>query len=209
MRSRVLVASSYPLVIEGIKAMLEECNDISVVHDTTSPEDVIVKLAELSPEIAILDVKLYDNDDFDMGKAFESGNSTTKFLLISSFDDKDHFDQAIEMGAHALLLKSITKDELVAAVRAAVANEIYVQPKLATAIFAPKRMAGRGAKVLPPRQRQILEFMADGLSNKEIASRLDLSTETINTHVKQILKKLQAKGRAQAVAIALRGSLIS
>jgi len=119
------------------------------------------------------------------------------------------FEQAVEAGASGVLFISATKDELFAAISAALTNEIYVQPKLASLLFGNRKMSADGEFLLTPRQQQTIELIAAGYTNKEIAFSLSLSIETVNTHVKQILKKLKAKDRAQATAIAFRKPLIS
>ncbi len=208
MNTNVIVASPYPLIIEGVKAMLRDCDDISAIDSTDSCSELDSKIEKLSSGVVIIDLQLSDFCGFDGVKDILDANPSLRFLFISSLNDGKYFEQAVSSGACGFVLNNVTKDELVAAVKTALANEVYVQPRLAKELFGAKRMTNGGKVMLPPRQQQIIELMAEGLSNKEIASRLDLSVETINTHVKQILKRLQARDRAQAVAIAFRKSIL-
>lgn len=207
MNTNVIIASPYPLVVEGVKAMLRDCDDISVIDSADSCSELDSKI-EISPGVVIIDLRLSDFCGFDGVKDILDANPSLRFLFISSLNDGKYFEQAVSNGACGFVLNNVTKDELVTAVKTALANEVYVQPRLAKEIFGTNRMMNGGNVMLPPRQQQIIELVAEGLSNKEIASRLALSVETINTHVKQILKKLQARDRAQAVAIAFRKSIL-
>lgn len=208
MQSAAIVVSSYPLIIEGIRAMLVGYEGISIIYTASSCQEASLKIKEHSPDIAIVDLQLLDGSGINVIRDCKAINDVTKFLFISSIEKGNYFEQAVARGAHGFLLNSLTKEELMTAIRTALDNEIYIHPKLASAIFGAKASPNDKSAVLTPRQRQTIELMAGGYSNKEIASQLNLSIETVNTHVKQILKKLQARDRAQAVAIALRKSMI-
>ncbi|MCL6471686.1 MAG: response regulator transcription factor [Firmicutes bacterium] len=208
MSTSLIIASPYPLMQEGIKAMLSDVGDVTVIDTATTCAEVDAKIEKVSPDIIIIDLQLSDFCGFDRIKSYIDINPSIRFLFISNLDNGKYFEEAISKGACGFILNSVNKDELVAAVKSAIANEVYVQPKLAKEIFKMRVTTDGNLVSLPPRQQQILEFMAEGFSNKEIASQLGLSIETINTHVKQILKKLKARDRAQAVAIAFRRLLI-
>ncbi len=208
MPKTVLIASSYPLIAEGLRRVLGGREDVETVLFTESCEGAITAIREASPDVVILTQQFKDGCGIDVIKAVKAGGLYVKFLLITYMSQVKVFEQAMESGASGILFISATKDELHAALDAALAGEIYVQPKLASLLFGNRKMSADGEFLLTPRQQQTIELIANGYTNKEIASSLSLSIETINTHVKQILKKLQAKDRAQAVAIAFRKSLI-
>ncbi|MDI6715867.1 MAG: response regulator transcription factor [Actinomycetota bacterium] len=208
METKAIIVSAYPLVIEGLKAVLGISGEVSVISSATSCAEAIPKIKSLSPDVVIASFQLPDGSVCEIVKVCKLDNPSIKYIVISSADQGKYFEEALKEGVHAFLLNSVTQDELIVAIKTALADEIYIHPKLASAVFGVKRMANDGSIYLTPRQKQTIELMAGGYSNKEIASHLNLSVETVNTHVKQILRKLQAKDRAQAVAIAFRNSLI-
>ncbi|NCO65887.1 MAG: hypothetical protein AUK32_02080 [Candidatus Aquicultor secundus] len=209
MLTTVLIASSYPLIVEGIKTVLENNRDVGTVLSAESYQETIEEIKKVAPDVVILTQQIKDGYGLDVIKACKAEHPSMKFLLMSYMSQIKVFEQAVEAGASGVLFISATKDELFAAISAALTNEIYVQPKLASLLFGNRKMSADGEFLLTPRQQQTIELIAAGYTNKEIAFSLSLSIETVNTHVKQILKKLKAKDRAQATAIAFRKPLIS
>lgn len=208
MQVTVLVASSYPLIVEGITGVLKSHKDEVTVIAAGSCREAMEEIQRVLPDIAIFNQHFNDGYGLDMIKTCKDKYPSTKFVFMSYMARIKIFEQAMQEGASSILAINATKDELLSAVNTALTNEIYVQPKLAALLFGNKKASPDGEILLTPRQQQTIELMASGCTNKEIASSLGLSIETVNTHVKQILKKLNAKDRAQAVAIAFRRSLI-
>ncbi len=209
LKATIVVASPYPLFIEGIKAMLQNHSGMSVISTATTYKETLSNVKSLSPDVVILNADFHDGSGIDLIKACKAVSSSSRCLLISYGSKTEHFKQGLQNGAYGLLSINVTRDELIAAITAALADEVYIHPKLTSMVLGSTQPLRDGTLTLPPRQQQIIAMMAEGLSNKQIASQLNLSVETVNTHVKQILKKLQAKDRAQAVAIAFRKLLIN
>ena len=197
---RCLIIDDHPVVRQGIRALLEREIESVVVTDAPTPADAYG--ADESPHVVIVDPRgagaevgtLVADLNRELGSAIVVFTSNGGARLLS---------EALKAGVKGYVRKDSPPEDLVRAIRAARSGDFYVDPALSSTIVLEE-----GDRTLTARQREILQMLADGMQTEAVARRLGLSTETVRTHTKRILAKLHADTRTQAVAIAIRNSLI-
>ena len=200
----VVVADDHPVVREGVTAILNAQKDIRVVASAADGEEVSKLYYQFLPDVLMLDLRLPKKDGLQvLSELMARGHSRPRVIIITSFDCEQAIFQAVRAGAKAFLAKVADPQEIREAVRRVAKGETFFPPeiglKLAKSMSAPR---------LSKREVEVLESLASGKSNKEIGHALDISEGTIKFHVKSILRKLDAIGRAEAVAVASRRGII-
>jgi DNA-binding NarL/FixJ family response regulator len=211
-RPRVLAVDDHPMVREGLRSMLSGA--VEAWDEAGSGEDALRKLASAPPDLVLLDLQLPDVDGLTLLRRIKAAAPRTSVLVISMHDRPEHVREAMVLGAAGYVLKGITRRELLAAVRAACAGESVIAPPLLKGLLqevASGARAGAGsgeAAGLTRVERELLAFVAQGLTNKEIAVQLRWSVGTVKKYVQRILEKLQVSDRTQAAVEAVRRGLI-
>ena len=212
---RVFIVDDHPVVCDGIRRMLETEPDIEVVGEAHSAEEAIANIPSLNPDIVLMDVRLPGMDGIDAVRHLKRVRSGLNVIILTSYGD-EYLAQAVEAGATGYLLKRAGRTELIRAIRATLEGESPIDPSLTREMFAEfadlarsKRRFSSVEFPLSTRETQILEQIAQGKSNKEIASSLAISEQTVKNHITSILNNLNAHDRTQAVVIGLRKGLIS
>jgi DNA-binding NarL/FixJ family response regulator len=196
------VVDDHAVVREGVRRMLTQYEDLTVIGEAATGEDALSLVERRRPDVVLMDVRMPGMGGIEACRRIRRGNPEVGVVMFTAHDDEALVGESMDAGARAFALKGSDPATLVAAIRAAGAGEAFVDPM----VGAESR--GRGPSVLSGRERQVLQMLADGLSNREVSERLMVSSETVKTHVKHILAKLGAEHRTQAVAIGLRQSLI-
>ena len=199
---RCLIIDDHPVVRQGIRALLERELASVTVSDAATPADAFATRAGDAPHVVIVDPRgagaevgtLVEELTRELGSAIVVFTSNGGARLLS---------EALKAGVKGYVRKDSPPEDLVRAIRAARSGDFYVDPALSSTIVLEE-----GDRTLTARQREILQMLADGMQTEAVARRLGLSTETVRTHTKRILAKLHADTRTQAVAIAIRNSLI-
>jgi len=212
---RVFVVDDHPVVCDGIRRMLETEPDIQVVGEAHSAEEAIGKIPSLDPHVVLMDVRLPGMDGIDAVRYLKRVESGLNIIVLTSYGD-EYLAQAVEAGATGYLLKRAGRDELIRAIRATWEGECPIDPSLTHQLFTEfadlaksKRRFSSVESPLSSRETQILQQIAQGKSNKEVAQSLNISERTVKNHITSILSKLNAHDRTQAVLAALRKNLIS
>jgi DNA-binding NarL/FixJ family response regulator len=197
---RALLADDHGVVRSGIKSLLESEGDVQVVVEAENGEEALQQIKKLTPELAILDVRMPLMTGLEVTQQVRKSGLPTKVLILSMHDDEDYVLQAIESGASGYLLKGSSKEEFLKAVRTVYKGEKYFSADVARVfIDSYLNVRKQAAPALQPeakdydltkREKQILQMLADGIGNKEIAERLHKSVRTIETHRFNIMKKL-------------------
>jgi DNA-binding NarL/FixJ family response regulator len=193
-----LVADDHPAVIDSLSRVLTGAG-VDVVAAARSGREALAALAESSPRVALLDVRMPDIGGIELAREIRTLSPDTAVVLYTASGNRNILEDALEAGVSGLVLKDAPLTDIVRAIQTAAAGSLYVDPALAG-------VAGR--VTLTDREREILRLLAEGNSNEEIAERLFLSPETVRAHVVKASKKLGARNRTHAVVEAMRLSLI-
>jgi DNA-binding NarL/FixJ family response regulator len=201
-----LVADDHPAMVEAICAVLED-NDVVVAGRARDGAEAFTKIEKRQPTVALVDVRMPSLSGLDLLRRVTKAKLPTKIILYTGYGDRALLTEAIDAGACGFLLKEAPLVDLVRAIEIVARGGTYVDPVLA-GIFAVSQADGK-APVLTQREREVLRLLADGFANQEIGRQLFISPETVRTHIRKAMTKLEAETRTQAVAKALRLSLIA
>jgi DNA-binding NarL/FixJ family response regulator len=210
------IADDQAMVRQGFGALLSAQSDISVVGDAANGRDAVRLVHMLAPDVVLMDVRMPELNGLDAAREILARDSGTKVLMLTTFDIDDYVYAALRAGASGFLLKDAPADELVRAVRVVAAGDALLAPSITRRMIAdlvsrhavPRRSADELAR-LTPRETEVLELLARGMSNAEIAAGLFVSEETVKTHVGKVFAKLGLRDRAQAVVMAYETGLVS
>jgi DNA-binding NarL/FixJ family response regulator len=207
----LLLVDDHQMVLDGLRAMLApHAGDVDVVASTTDPDEARRLVADLHPDVALVDVRMKAASGLELCAELLRLAPATKVVLLTVYDDEQYLFEGLRAGASGYLTKQILAEELLAQLRLVLAGETVVDPALAgrVALTAARLNRGEfwpGASLgLSQRESEVLGLIVRGLPNRAIASQLVLGEETIKTHVRSIYRKLGVTDRAQAVALALR-----
>jgi DNA-binding NarL/FixJ family response regulator len=201
-----LVADDHPAVVEAVADMLDE-NGIAVVGRARDGREAVTRIEELQPDVALLDLRMPGLSGIEVTRSIQRSSPGTAIILYTAFGDRALLTEAMDAGARGFVLKEAPLAEVVRAVELVAAGRTYVDPVLAGVLSSSA--ATEKMSKLTQRERDVLRLLADGLSNEEIGKVLFISHETVRTHVRKAMAKLDADTRTQAVATALRQSLIA
>lgn len=215
---RVLLADDQPLLRMGFRLILEGEPDLEIAGEASSGTEAVRLASELRPDVVLMDVRMPHGDGIDATRQITLSGSCTRVIILTTFDLDEYAFSGLQAGASAFLLKDVAPQELVQAVRVVASGDAVVAPRVTqrlletyvrslTPAAAPRVPDARLAD-LTAREREVLEAIAEGLSNAELASRFFLSEATIKTHVRRILTKLDLRDRVQAVVYAYENGIV-
>ncbi|MBH5129464.1 response regulator transcription factor [Streptomyces sp. HB-N217] len=205
---RVFLLDDHEVVRRGVRDLLDDEPDITVVGEAGTVEQALVRVPALRPHVAVLDVRLPDGDGVGVCRELRSRMPELACLMLTSFDDEEALLDSIMAGAAGYVLKQIQGSDLVSAVRTVAAGQSLLDPSAATKLMA--RLRGEQAKEEAPealpgltdREREILALIGEGLTNRQIGQRLYLAEKTVKNHISRLLAKLGVERRIQAAVIA-------
>ena len=201
-----LIADDHPAVVEAVADVLTE-NGIEVAGRARDGREAIERIEETKPQVALLDLRMPGLSGIEVARQLTRSAPETSVILYTAFGDRALLTEAMDAGARGFVLKEAPLAEVVRAVELVAAGRTYVDPVLAGVLSSSA--ATEKMSKLTQRERDVLRLLADGLSNEEIGKALFISPETVRTHVRKAMAKLDADTRTQAVATALRQSLIA
>jgi DNA-binding NarL/FixJ family response regulator len=214
MTIRVLVADDEELVRTGLRLILDTETDIEVVGEASNGRQVVEMSTALQPDVVLLDIRMPEMDGLEATRLLLGGGSTSKVVVLTTFDLDQYVYDALQAGASGFLLKDAPAHQLVDAVRAAAAGDALLAPSVTRRLIT--EFARRGPRVAPStvqalteRELEVLRLLARGLSNAEIAVELFIAEGTVKTHVARLLSKLGVRDRVQAVVLAYQSGLAS
>ena len=200
----VLLADDHALVRRGFRRLLEDDPAIAVVGEASDGDEAVTLAASLNPQVIVMDCAMPGTSGLVATKQILQRAPETAVLMLSMHSEGTLVRQAMDSGARGYILKETPHETLLRAIEKVAAGETFVDPAL-----IPSLATGRdGQEILTAREREILQLLADGMSNADVAQQLFISQETVKSHVRHILAKLEAETRTQAVAIALREAMI-
>jgi DNA-binding NarL/FixJ family response regulator len=200
-----VVADDHPAVLEAVSEFLAQ-GGIEVVARARDGEEALEKIEQRKPDVALVDVRMPKLGGIELARRAARSTPDTGIVLYTGYGDRAQLTEALDAGVRGFVLKEAPMDDLIRALQSVATGGTYVDPVLAGTLAS-----SISAKVpqLTQRERDVLRLLADGLSNEEIGKRLFISAETVRTHVRKAMDKLDADTRTQAVARALRDQLIS
>lgn len=209
---RVAVADDHPVVRDGLVAMLETQPDFEVVGEAGNGPDVLALVASTRPEVLLLDLEMPQLDGVGVLRRLRSEGATTRVIVFTVYDTDERIIAAVEAGAAGYLLKGAPRAEVFASVRTVAAGGSLLTPTAAAAVL--RKVQGETAPrswapALTPRERSVLQHLARGLGNKQIAAQLGISERTVKFHLSSVFTKLGAGNRAEAVARAVQAGILS
>jgi DNA-binding NarL/FixJ family response regulator len=199
-----LIVDDHEVVREGLRLSLSRAPHIRVIGEAPDGDQAISLVERRKPDVVIMDVRMPGMDGLEATKQIMQKVPDTSVLIFTAFSERSLLARGLESGAKGYILKEAPHETLLRAVERVARGEGYVDPALMPAFLSGKDQAD----MLTPREREILQLLADGMSNADVAAKLFISQETVKSHVRHILTKLEADTRTHAVAIALRESII-
>ena len=206
---RVMLVDDHTMVRRGLAAFLKVFDDLQLAGEAESGADAIQLCAKILPDVILMDMVMPDMDGAAATRAIRQQFPQVQVIALTSFKEGNLVKNALEAGAIGYLLKDVSADELVSAIRAAHAGRATLSPEAAQALVETANQPAAPGLDLTEREREVLALMIEGLNNTQIAGRLTVSPSTIKSHVSNILAKLGVASRTEAVTLALRNRIIS
>jgi DNA-binding NarL/FixJ family response regulator len=205
---KVAITDDHRVVCEGIRYMLSDAPDIEVVAEASSGKELLALLADTEIDVVLLDVRMPEMSGLAALERVREVEPNARVLMLSMHDQPGYVKRAIELGAAGYVLKNIGRAELITALEVAAAGGTYIPPDLMEPLLAD--LDGQTGPIgsLSPRERQVLQLVADGNENKQIARHLDIAEATVKTYLRGVFTRLDVSSRAEAVAVGLRLGLI-
>lgn len=201
---RILIADDHPIVRQGLASLLVKRNGMQVIGEATNGLEAVRMANALNPDIVLLDMVMPQQSGVEATRDMIAANPEARILILTSFSEQDNVIQALQAGAMGYLIKDAPPEDLLHAIRSVYKGQLILAQNLALGLRQPTKSAEPGEVVLTERELQVLECVADGLSNQEISARLDISSNTVRTHISNLLQKLQLTNRTQLAIYALK-----
>jgi DNA-binding NarL/FixJ family response regulator len=205
-KTRIVLADDHPIFLEGLRKLIEMEDDFEVVGEATTGTSALRQIGHTKPDVAILDVSMPELNGIALSRRLAADHPGVRILMLTLHEDRAYLKQALQVGARGYVLKRSASATLVHAIRAVMVGGIYVDPAIAGRMFDSQPTRVRQAPVAPgltAREIEVLKFTATGLTNKEIARRLDVGVKSVETFKARAVGKLGFKNRADIVRYAI------
>ncbi len=213
---RVMIVDDDELMRTGLRAVLSSDDGIEVVEEAGDGEQAVRRAKRSRPEVVLMDVRMPQQDGIAATADLLAASPDSKVVILTTFEEDTYIHGALRAGASGFLLKRTSPEELTAAVHRVAAGEALLSPSVTRRVIdqmasRPLARAGEDPRLaeLTPREREVLELIARGLSNREIAARLVVEETTVKTHVKRVLMKLGVRDRVHAVIVAYETGVVA
>ncbi len=204
---RIILADDHPLVLKGIHACLEIVDHIEIVAVATNGDEALKMAHEFNPDIVVLDINMPGLNGLDAIELFQEQLPDIKLLILSMHDNKEYISTALMYGARGYVLKDVPTKEVVAAIDAIHSGGTYFSSGVSDSLMST-RCSDSLAGPLTTREQAVLLILAEGMSNKEVARKLDISVRTAETHRKNIKRKLGISSTAGLIRYAIKNGLV-
>ncbi|WP_019930139.1 response regulator transcription factor [Nocardia sp. BMG111209] len=213
----VLIADDQAMVRQGFGALLAAQSDISVVGDAPNGVVAVAEARRLRPDVVLMDVRMPEMNGLEAARTILAAgfDPPVRVLMLTTFDIDDYVYEALRAGASGFLLKDAPAEELVRAVRVVADGQALLAPTVTRRLIddvtrrRARPVSAPALDTLTPREREVLELVATGMSNAEIATALFVAEQTVKTHVSKVFSKLNLRDRAQAVVLAYESGLVT
>ena len=206
---RVMLVDDHTMVRRGLATFLKVFDDLQLAGEAESGAAAIQLCGEILPDVVLMDMVMPDMDGATATRTIRQQFPQVQVIVLTSFKEGEQIKNALEAGAIGYLLKDVSADDLVRAIRAAHAGRATLSPEAAQALVDTANQAPAPGLDLTEREREVLALMVEGLNNTQIAGRLTVSSSTIKSHVSNILSKLGVASRTEAVTLALRNRIVT
>jgi DNA-binding NarL/FixJ family response regulator len=214
-RTRVLLADDHELVRAGLRLLIDGLPDFEVVAEVGNGIDAVEQARKLQPELALLDISMPRMGGLEAAAAMRVASPGTRVIVLSMHASEQHFAAALKAGATGYVIKDAAVNELAEALRAVAGGDHYVSARISGAVMQSLARnlrgeeVGTGGPALSPRQRQVLQLIAEGRNTREIADQLHVSVKTIETHRAELMRRLDIHDVAGLTRYAIRAGLVS
>jgi DNA-binding NarL/FixJ family response regulator len=204
---RCVIADDHPAILDAVSRYLADVEDVELVARARNGDEALQLIEEHDPDVAVVDVRMPGVGGIDIARNLSAAGSKTAVILYTGHSERSLLLEALDAGARGFLVKEAPLDDLARAIRTICEGGTYVDPALAAVLLGPE--AAERLPALTKREREVLRLLADGMRNEQVAVELSISPLTVRSHVKNAMEKLEADTRTEAVAKALRESLIA
>jgi len=210
----IILADDHPLLRQALKYVLEKHDDFEIVAEASDGEEAVRLAVELVPDVVIMDISMPKLNGLEATRQIKTRCPRVAVLVLTVHDDSEHILGILEAGAAGYLTKSVFGDEVIHAIRSVVAGDTVLSPNVSCQLmkralrYVTKPVRLRDGEKLSKRELQILGMAARGLSNREIAERLEITQRTVKSYLTELFSKLNVRSRTEAVLFALRTGMI-
>jgi DNA-binding NarL/FixJ family response regulator len=212
---RILLADDHTLIRRGLRLVIEQQPDLMVVGEAEDGRQAVALAASLKPDVVVLDIGMPNLNGIEAAKQISEGESGAAVVILSMYSDETYILRALKSGARGYLLKDSAESDLVHAIRSVAEKKSFFSPTVSRVLLEDyvrklQRTGGESSyDLLTPREREVLQLIAEGKSNKEVADMLNLSVYTVETHRGNLMEKLNLKGVPELILYAVRKGIIS
>ncbi len=212
---RVLLADDHKLIRAGLVLVVQQQPDLSVIGEADDGRQAVQLVESLKPDVVVMDIGMPNLNGIEAARQITASRPDTAVVILSMHADEGYVLRALKAGARAYLLKDSATTDLVQAIRAVVEGKSFFSPAVSKVLLQDymRKLRRTGAEdsydLLSPREREVLQLVAEGKSSKEVATLLNLSTYTVETHRAKIMQKLNLKGVPELILYAVRKGIIS
>jgi two-component system response regulator NreC len=212
-KTRILICDDHTLFAEGIKAMLRNEPTLEVVGEARDGRQAVDLVKDLKPDVLLMDVSMPDMNGFDATRRIREFDESVKILILTMHDEEEHVARCLEAGASGYIIKDAPAAQLIYAIETVQKGERYLSPVVLKKVVAGYMKGSQRPQTsydrLSGREREILKLLAEGLSVKEIAIRLNLSVKTVEVHKYNLMRKIDVHDRAELIKYAIQKKLIA
>lgn len=208
---RILLADDHSIVLDGLKRILEDCDDLEVVAEAGSGEQAVRMAMEKRPDVAVVDISMPGMDGLEVVARLKDQADEIPVIILTMYEEEQYMFRAIEAGARGYITKRSAPDQLVHAVRRVVAGKRYIPQEMAEAMAGRLSQGSESRSLLDSlstRELQVLRGLALGSTNKEIASTYDISVKTVDTYRLRLLRKLNLRNNVDLSRFAMQHKLL-
>ncbi|HWO75114.1 MAG TPA: response regulator transcription factor [Bacillus sp. (in: firmicutes)] len=206
---KLMLVDDHAILRDGLRNLLEVEDDIKVVGEAVSGEDALSKINNCKPDVVLMDINMPNMNGVEVTGLLKKQYPETKVLILTMHSHDEYFMSAIREGADGYLLKDAPFDQVINAIRTVAKGESVIHPSMTKKLLNfHQQKWQKDSTVLTEREKEVLQCLVEGLSNKEIAEKLYISDKTVKIHVSKIFKKLNVKSRSQVVIYAVQHQLV-
>ena len=206
---QVLLVDDHAILRDGLKTLIAQEDDMTVMGEATGSAQLMEMLPQIEPDIIMMDINMQEMNGIELTRWVKSNYSSIKIIVLTMYNNDEYFMAAIREGADGYLLKDSPSKDVIDAIRTVAGGESVIPPAMTKKLLSMhKQENNEEDKSLTPREMDVLLALVEGLSNKDIGSRLYISDKTVKIHVSNIFRKFDVKSRSQAIIFAVQNNLV-